>query len=200
MLLCTWPNGGEVDDPTNYAHETAWTGVEYAVAGLLIYEGFVNEALEIVGAVRSRQNGRIRNPWNEVECGDHYARAMAGWNLIDALSGYLYDAGAATLTAAPRISPEFFRAFFIGNRGWGTYRQETACGAHTAGLRIAHGDVEITRLNLALPDGFAPGGVAVTLAGTALDANWELTDGQLAVSLANNTTIAAGQELVVTAS
>ncbi len=140
VLLCTWPNGGEVEDPTNYVHETAWTGVEYSVAGQLIYKGPVNAALEIVGAVRSRQNGRIRNPWNEVECGDHYARAMASWNLLDALSGYLYDAGAAALTAAPRISADYYRAFFIGNRGWGTYRQETARGAHTAAVAIAHGE------------------------------------------------------------
>ncbi|MDP6348810.1 MAG: GH116 family glycosyl hydrolase [Chloroflexota bacterium] len=199
VLLCTWPNGSEVDDSTNYAHETAWTGVEYAVAGQLIYEGHVNEALEIVSAVRSRQNGRIRNPWNEVECGDHYARTLASWNLLDALSGYLYDAGAAALAATPRVSADLYRAFFIGNRGWGSYWQETARGAHTAGLGIAHGEVQIAQLNLALSDGFAPETVAVSFAGSPLDANWEVTNGQLAVTLADTATIRAGEELVIIA-
>ena len=165
VLLCTWPNGGELDDPTNYAHETAWTGVEYAVAGQLIYEGLVDEGLEIVTAIRSRQNGRIRNPWNEVECGDHYARALASWNLLDALSGYVYDAGAGSLTVGPRMSPESYQAFFIGNRGWGSYSQEVKGGVLSASLGIVRGEVELGELTLALPEGFVPESVGVSLAG-----------------------------------
>ena len=200
VLLCTWPNGGELDDPTNSAHETAWTGVEYAVAGQLIYEGLVDEGLKIVTAIRSRQNGRIRNPWNEVECGDHYARALASWNLLDALSGHVYDAGAGSLTVGPRLSPESYQAFFIGNRGWGSYSQEVKGGVLSASLGIVRGEVELGELTLALPEGFVPESVGVSLAGDDRPARWEVSDGALRLTLESPATITAGAELVVTAS
>ena len=42
-----------------------------------VYDGLVDEGLEIVRAVRARHDGARRNPWNEVECGNHYARSLA---------------------------------------------------------------------------------------------------------------------------
>ena len=77
--------------PFVYADEV-WTGIEYQVAAHLIYEGCVEEGLEIVEAVRDRHDGVRRNPWDEVECGHHYARSMASWALLLALSGFHYDA------------------------------------------------------------------------------------------------------------
>ncbi len=200
VLLCTWPNGGEPEDPTNYSHETAWSGVEYAVAGQLIYEGLVDEGLEIVTAIRSRQNGRIRNPWNEVECGDHYARALASWNLLDALSGYFYDAGTGSLTVGPRLSPEDYRAFFIGNRGWGTFSQEINGNTATAAVSVAWGEVDLGEFTLALPEGLAPKSVGISLAGVDRPVTWDIVDGELRLVLEDAATIAAGAELIVTAS
>ena len=72
LLLCTWPEGGRPALPFPYADEV-WTGIEYQVAAHLIYEGWVDEGLQIVEAVRARHDGVRRNPWNEVECGNHYA-------------------------------------------------------------------------------------------------------------------------------
>ena len=72
LLLCTWPHGGRPEIPFVYSDEV-WTGIEYQVAAHLIYEGFVEEGLRIVSGVRSRYNGVSRSPWNEVECGHHYA-------------------------------------------------------------------------------------------------------------------------------
>src|SRR6185312_893520 len=76
VLLCSWPNGGRPSYPFPYADEV-WTGIEYQVAAHMIYEGLVSEGLEIVKAVRDRYDGEKRNPWDEVECGHHYARAMS---------------------------------------------------------------------------------------------------------------------------
>jgi uncharacterized protein (DUF608 family) len=81
LLLCTWPRGGKPTLPFVYSDEV-WTGIEYQVASHLIAEGFVKEGLTIVKALRSRYDGRIRNPWNEYECGNYYARAMASYALL----------------------------------------------------------------------------------------------------------------------
>src|SRR5204863_448234 len=79
------------------------TGIEYAVAALLIYEGEVDAGLEIVGAVRARHDGVHRNPWDEFECGHHYARALSSWSVLLALQGYHYSAPQGLLRFAPRV-------------------------------------------------------------------------------------------------
>jgi hypothetical protein len=70
------------------------------VAAHLIYEGLVMEGLAITKAVRDRYDGERRNPWNEVECGSHYARALASWSLLLGLSGYEYSAPGARPSSA----------------------------------------------------------------------------------------------------
>ncbi|RYG44592.1 hypothetical protein EON79_14575 [bacterium] len=118
LLLCSWPSGGRPHFPFVYSDEV-WTGIEYQVATHLAYEGMVEEALAIVRGVRHRYDGVRRNPWNEVECGSHYARAMAAYGLLPALSGLRYDAVTKEATLDPRIEGEAFRCFFSTPHGWG---------------------------------------------------------------------------------
>jgi uncharacterized protein (DUF608 family) len=106
LVLCTWPDGGRPRIPFVYSDEV-WSGIEYQVATHLVYEGLVDEGLEIVRAVRDRHDGVRRNPWNEAECGNHYARSMASWGVLLALTGQQYDASTGRLEIAPR--PEAFR-------------------------------------------------------------------------------------------
>jgi len=147
LLNCTWPKGGRPEVPTLYSDEV-WTGIEYEVAGLLLYEGGVEEALRIVEATRARYDGRKQNPWNDIECGDHYVRAMASWALLEAASGYRYDAGAAEIGFAPIITPEDFRAPFVARDGWGTFTQNIHEGVQTDILQLAHGSLMIKILCL----------------------------------------------------
>ncbi len=91
LLVCSWPEGTKRPRiPFIYADEV-WTGIEYQVATCLVYEGYVREALDIVRAVRDRYNGKNRNPFNEVECGNHYARSLASYGLLLAFSGFRFD-------------------------------------------------------------------------------------------------------------
>ena len=57
----------------------------------MIYAGLVAEGIECVGNIRARYDGERRNPWDEAECGSHYARAMAAWSVVLAISGFRYD-------------------------------------------------------------------------------------------------------------
>ena len=102
LLLCTWPKGGALTLPFVYSDEV-WTGIEYQVASHLMLLGEVEEGLEIVRAARDRYDGRVRNPFNEYECGHWYARAMASYGLLQGLTGVRYDAVEKMLTIQPNI-------------------------------------------------------------------------------------------------
>jgi hypothetical protein len=123
--------------------DEVWTGIEYQVATHLIFEGLVAEGLEIVRAVRQRHNGVNRNPWNEAECGNHYARSMASWGLLLALSGVQYDGSARSLSFSPP-SRSGFSGFFSTGTGWG--RVEIVGERFT--LHVDHGHLNLDHLLL----------------------------------------------------
>jgi len=118
LLLCTWPRGGALSLPFVYSNEV-WTGIEYQVASHLMLMGCVEEGLEIVRVARARYDGRVRNPFNEYECGHWYARALSSYGLLQGLTGIRYDAVEKTLHIAPRIEGDF-RAFVATETGYGT--------------------------------------------------------------------------------
>jgi hypothetical protein len=118
LLLCTWPRGGALTLPFVYSNEV-WTGIEYQVASHLMLLGHVEEGLEIVRTCRDRYDGRIRNPFDEYECGHWYARAMASYGLLQGLTGVRYDAVDRVLHVEPRV-PGDFRSFFATASGYGT--------------------------------------------------------------------------------
>jgi hypothetical protein len=118
LLLCTWPHGGELSIPFVYSDEV-WTGIEYQVASHLMLEGKVKEGLDIVRVCRDRYDGRIRNPFDEYECGHWYARALSSYGLLQGLTGLQYDAIDKTLTIDSKIGDNF-RCFFSAETGFGT--------------------------------------------------------------------------------
>ena len=118
LLLCTWPRGGALSLPFVYSNEV-WTGIEYQVASHLMLMGQVEKGLEIVRICRSRYDGKVRNPFNEYECGHWYARALSSYGLLQGLTGIRYDAVEKTLYIDSRIG-EDFRSFLATASGFGT--------------------------------------------------------------------------------
>ena len=118
LLLCTWPRGGQLSIPFVYSDEV-WTGIEYQVASHLMLEGVVQKGLEIVRVCRDRYDGRIRNPFDEYECGHWYARALSSYGLLQGLTGLRYDAIDKTLYIDSKIWNNF-RCFFSAENGFGT--------------------------------------------------------------------------------
>lgn len=117
LLLCTWPKGGELALPFVYSNEV-WTGIEYQVASHLLSVGCVEEGLDIVRTCRSRYDGRVRNPFDEYECGHWYARAMASYGLIQGWSGIRYDACDKTLYISPKVEGDY-QSFLCTADGYG---------------------------------------------------------------------------------
>ena len=149
-LICTWPNGGRPVISIPYCDETM-IGFEYQLAAHLIYEGMIDEGLAVVKAVRDRHDGERRNPWNEFECGNHYARSMANWGVKLALDGFSFSASERRLGFAPKVNKEKFSTFWSTATGWGRYTQNLAQG--TLSFDVLGGLQLIQRLDLAdLPD------------------------------------------------
>ena len=103
LMLTAYPDPSKRPAvPLSYAFE-AWTGLEYTAATGMIYEGMTDDALKTITDVRNRFDGIKRNPFNEEECGNHYARAMASWSTILAISRFNYSAvtGKFAITSVP---------------------------------------------------------------------------------------------------
>ncbi|MGQ9619754.1 MAG: GH116 family glycosyl hydrolase [Bacteroidales bacterium] len=96
LLLCSWPKGGDLSLPFVYSNEV-WTGIEYQVASHLMMMDEKEKGLKIVRACRDRYDGRVRNPFNEYECGHWYARAMSSYGLLQGMTGLRFDAVTGTL-------------------------------------------------------------------------------------------------------
>ena len=118
LVICDYARAERPRIPFPYFAETM-TGFEYATAAHMLFEGMTSEGLECIAATRRRYDGERRNPWDEAECGHHYARAMAAWSGIVALSGFHYNAGK--LLIQPKTKLAEFRSFWATGTGWGTF-------------------------------------------------------------------------------
>jgi hypothetical protein len=116
LLLCTWPKGEMLSLPFVYSNEV-WTGIEYQVASHLMLTGEKNKALEIVRACRDRYDGRVRNPFDEYECGHWYARAMSSYGMLQGLTGVRYDAVTGEMFINSKIGD--FTSFISTETGFG---------------------------------------------------------------------------------
>ncbi len=120
VVICNYGKSERPRIPFPYFSE-AWTGLEYTIASLMMTWGMVEEGLEFVRNTRSRYDGERRNPWDEAECGHHYARAMSSWSTFVALSGFFYDGSKGSIIAAPRIPHDNFECFWATATAWGTF-------------------------------------------------------------------------------
>jgi len=142
LLLCSWRENQRPQFPFPYADEV-WSGIEYQVASHLIYEGFIEEGLAIVKGVRERYDGYKRNPYDEIECGHHYARSMASYSLLLALSGFKFDSVNKMIGFIPRIRVESFKSFWSLNKGWGFYQQDETKKGINIKFKVLYGFIHL---------------------------------------------------------
>jgi len=193
LLLCSWPRGGRPALPFVYSDEV-WCGIEYQVAAHLIYEGLIAEGLAVVKGVRDRHDGERRNPWNEFECGHHYARSMASYSVMLALSGFQYSAPAKSMSFAPCINEDDFACFLSVDSGWGMFHQNLD-GAAKADIEVSMGNLTLQKVGLA----FSANEVTVDLAGKSISAEVEKTEGGIIVNFSEPVIINAGEKLAISA-
>ena len=115
-------------------------GFEWAFAAHLVLCGMSSQAVEIARAVRDRYDGRRRNPWNEFECGNNYARSMAAYALIPAACGFCFDMNECMLGFLPKV--ELKRCFWSIGTAWGEFRDDA--GKYT--ITLAAGKLILKKL------------------------------------------------------
>jgi non-lysosomal glucosylceramidase len=119
ILICDYGKGTRPKIPFPYYAE-AWTGIEYLVATQFIFAGMLHDGLRTIEDVRFRFDGERRNPWDEPECGHHYARAMSSWSTVIAFTGFHYRAAEQQLSLMPPPE-EPITAFWSSGSAWGTF-------------------------------------------------------------------------------
>jgi hypothetical protein len=199
LIICTWPKGGRPGHVMLYSDEV-WTGIEYQVAAHMICEGLIEEGFAIVKAARDRYDGIPRppiqrNPWNEIECGGHYARAMSSGSLLPALAGWEYDGPRQALRFMPRHTPENFKGFFTGPEGWGSLSQSREGQSQRNEVSVCEGRLAVSTLALAATS--APKQVKVQCGGKSVDCSFSFKDGVLAISLKRPAVAEAGHVLLI---
>jgi hypothetical protein len=199
LFLLTWPKSAYLETSIPYRNEV-WTGIEYQVAAHMIWEGLTEEGLAICRAIHERYLPSRRNPYNEVECGDHYARGLASWGVFTALCGFEYHGPMGHIGFAPRITPEDFKAAFTAAEGWGTFTQKRERNVQREKLEVAWGKLAVKTLAFEAIGDLQPTQVVVTLDGVKVEAALRVENRRLLATLPARKTIMAGQMIEVTLS
>ena len=139
LLLCSWPKGGKLSLPFVYSDEV-WTGIEHQVASHLMLTGHVKEGLDILRLSRNRYDGRVRNPFNEYECGHWYARALSSYGYLQALTGVRYDAVDKTLFIDSRVGD--FTSFLSTETGFGN----VSLNGIQPSVKVVYGSIQIDKV------------------------------------------------------
>ncbi len=187
MILCTWPKGGGEDaagkvNPgfAGYFNE-CMNGFEYQVAGHMIWEGMLTEGLALTRAIHDRYHASRRNPWNEIECGDHYARSMAVYGVYTAACGFACHGPQGSIAFAPRLGSEDFRCAFTTAEGWGSFSQQGDGTTQRERIDLKWGRLRLTRLEFDLLPALDAKRVAITLNGEPVEAAFHVSDGHATV-------------------
>jgi non-lysosomal glucosylceramidase len=142
LLMASYPHGRPAN-PFPYFTEVM-TGFEYTAAVGLLYEGDIAAGLECIRDIRARYDGRKRSPFDEAECGHHYARAMASWAAVLALSGFRYSGVEKSMAFAAQEGTHFWS----NGSAWGTCAIEVKGDKYRVDLEVLHGRLELKSFRL----------------------------------------------------
>jgi len=205
LLMCTFPRsdwdysqakGKGAEWAAGYFNE-CMNGFEYQVAGHMLREGMTTEGLAITRALHDRYHPARRNPFNEVECGDHYARSMASYGVFLSACGFEYDGPRGHIGFAPRLTPENFKCAFTAAEGWGSFRQQREAARTTCTLAVRWGSLQLK--SLALEHEARPGdALQITVGRRRLAARSTREGNQLLITLEAPVVLRAGQSLRIT--
>lgn len=155
MVMTTFPRGGaheskgegNPDWMVGYFNE-CMNGFEYQAAAHMIAEGMVAEGFAVVRSLHDRYAGGKRNPYNEVECSDHYSRSMASYGAFLTSCGFAYHGPNGMLRFDPKVPGTRFKAAFTGATGWGSFEMVKEPRSLNVKVALRYGRLDLTALVL----------------------------------------------------
>jgi hypothetical protein len=190
------PYGENVDWQMGYFNE-CMTGFEYEVASHLIAEGLTDEGLILVRSIHDRYHAAKRNPYNEIECSDHYARAMASYGSFITACGYEYHGPKGYMRFAPQWNADDFKAPFTAAEGWGTYSQKQSSKAMECLLEPKYGQVRLSRFSVKIPIGLKVKTVNVQLSGQYIPVEYKQERENIWIIFSNRITVKNEEKLTI---
>jgi len=142
--------------------------------------------------LHDRYHASRRNPWNEVECGDHYARSMASYGVFLAACGFEYHGPQAHIGFAPRLSPENFKCAFTSAEGWGSFSQIKSAGKWNAKISVRWGKLRVKSVALEWAEASS---IHVRQGQSEVPATFSRTGKRIMISLNQPLELAVGQTL-----
>ena len=206
LLMCSFPRRdwdypqakGRGDSGMAGYFNECMNGFEYQVAGHMLWEGLVEQGLAVTRAVHERYHASRRNPWNEVECGDHYARSMASYGVYLAACGFENHGPNGHIGFAPKLTPRNFKCAFTAPQGWGSFSQQDTPTGRSARIHLRWGSLRLKSIALELAEnaGKAPV-LTVETAGKPLDVKPEFSGRRLLIRLQQEVVLAAGEAIEI---
>jgi non-lysosomal glucosylceramidase len=190
------PFGENVTWQLGYFHE-CMSGFEHQVAAHLMAEGMVEESLILTRVIHDRYHAAKRNPFNEIECSDHYARAMASYGTFISACGFDYHGPRGYIKFSPAWRAENFKAPFTVADGWGSYTQKKAGAKQLHTISLKYGELQLVELALSC---IGPGNiksVSVTLAAQNIPAEFKQDGAELRVNFPAKIRIKTNESLNV---
>jgi hypothetical protein len=193
LLICDYGKGTRPKIPFPYYAE-AWTGIEYLVATQFIYAGMLREGVQTIEDVRLRFDGERRNPWDEPECGHHYARALSAWSSVVAYTGFHYHGADQAVTLMPKVTTQKFTSFWSAGSGWGVFSVIHENGRERTELAVTEGALPLQSVRLGQT---AAGASSVVLDGKSRTHQVRKESDGVTLVLDEAVVIAAGKKVVI---
>jgi hypothetical protein len=203
MVMNTNPRNEE----NPYGNAKAWqvayfsecmSGFEHQVAAHMMAEGMTEESLVLTRSIHDRYHAYKRNPFNEIECSDHYGRAMASYGTFISACGFTYHGPKGQIGFSPKVNPEAFKAPFTAAEGWGTYSQQQTENSFRAQLKMVYGSLSIQQFTASLDSGHKTGSVEILIEGRAVAASFSHSGSQCTISFKQKQVIAENETLYIT--
>lgn len=174
------------------------SGFEHQVASHMIAEGMVDEGLIITRTIHDRYHAAKRNPFNEIECSDHYARAMASYGSFITACGFEYHGPKGYIRFAPKWSADNFKAPFTSAQGWGTYSQRKIAGKQLHRLELKYGLLELQMISFEKLNQQKTEKVSVMLGAQPIPAHFKQQGTTIVITLLKSLQVQVNQHLTIT--
>lgn len=194
-MMCTFPNGGADKAPGQVQNEwenlvvgyfsECMTGFTYQAAAHMIAEGLVDEGMTMIKAIHDRYNPAKRNPYNEVEYGNHYTRAMSSYGAFIAASGFTFHGPKGIIGFDPKIQPENFKSAFITGEGWGNFSQIRMNGVQRNTLKLVYGKLNLNQLEFMLEDNLKAKTVEAKIDNKKTKVSWSQDKEKIIIQIKN---------------